>query len=334
MSDPLDDAETLPFVRAADLAESAVERPWLVASLWARAAVGIVGGAPKCCKSWLALDMALSVASGTPCLGAFAVPEPGGALIYMAEDATATVRQRLDGLCRHRRIDLGALPLDVITAPSLRLDLGRDQLRLAATVRRVRPRLLVLDPFVRLQRIDENDARQVSALLAYLRDLERQYDLAVVLVHHARKNHHGAGQDGQALRGSGDLHAWGDSNLYLRRQGEHLQLAIEHRASAALTPCTLALVSNDAGDDTHLQILDPGTLAAASAPRDGDLDAALLTALEHADGPVSRTALRESLRVRNERLGDALARLCTRGLLSRSGDRWQRTPGAVPIPTP
>lgn len=332
MSDAIDDAETLPFVRAADLMESAAERPWLVESLWARAAVGIVGGAPKCCKSWLALDMALSVASGTPCLGAFAVPEPGGALIYMAEDATATVRRRLDGLCRHRHIGLRALPLDVITATSVRLDLGRDQQRLAATVRSVRPRLLVLDPFVRLQRIDENDARQVSAVLAYLRDLERQYDLAVVLVHHARKNHQGSGQDGQSLRGSGDLHAWGDSNLYLRRHHDHLMLSVEHRASPALAPCTLALISGDDGEDTHLELLHPGT--AASSPGCDDFDAVLLDAVDRADGPVSRTQLRETLRVRNERLGDALARLASKGLLRRAGDRWERASTAIPIPPP
>lgn len=333
MSDPVADAETLPFVRAADLADSAAERPWLVESLWAHSAVGIVGGAPKCCKSWLALDMALSVSSGTPCLGAFAVPEPGGALIYMAEDATATVRQRLDGLCRQRRVDLGAVPLDVITAASVRLDLGRDQQRLAATVRRVRPRLLVLDPFVRLQRIDENDARQVSAVLAYLRDLERQYDLAVVLVHHARKNHQGVGQDGQSLRGSGDLHAWGDSNLYLRRQHDHLMLTVEHRASPALAPCTLALVSDDEGEATHLTLLHPGSATTSATERE-DLDARLLDAVARVDTPVSRTQLRETLHVRNERLGEALSRLAAKGLLARSGDRWLRAPGTVPVPPP
>ena len=31
-------------------------------------AVGILGGEPKCCKSFLALDLAVSVASGAPCL--------------------------------------------------------------------------------------------------------------------------------------------------------------------------------------------------------------------------------------------------------------------------
>jgi hypothetical protein len=38
-------------------------------------AVGIVGGEPKCCKSFLALDLAVAVASGTACLRRFPVQD-------------------------------------------------------------------------------------------------------------------------------------------------------------------------------------------------------------------------------------------------------------------
>ncbi|MBE7448977.1 MAG: AAA family ATPase [Kofleriaceae bacterium] len=54
----------LPVTRAADLAEVATERRWLVEYLWGDEAVGIVGGEPKCCKSFLALALAVAVASG------------------------------------------------------------------------------------------------------------------------------------------------------------------------------------------------------------------------------------------------------------------------------
>jgi len=76
----------LPVMRAAELDEPDAARRWLIDTLWARAGVGIIGGAPKCCKSWLGLDLAVSVASGTPCLDTFPVAEPGGALVYMAEE--------------------------------------------------------------------------------------------------------------------------------------------------------------------------------------------------------------------------------------------------------
>ena len=42
---------------------------WLVRDLWTTAAVGVIGGSPKVAKSWLGLDLAVSVASGTPALG-------------------------------------------------------------------------------------------------------------------------------------------------------------------------------------------------------------------------------------------------------------------------
>jgi hypothetical protein len=48
------------------LAERPDAQRWLVTELWSEQAVGIVGGEPKCCKSSLALDLAVAVASGTP----------------------------------------------------------------------------------------------------------------------------------------------------------------------------------------------------------------------------------------------------------------------------
>jgi hypothetical protein len=133
------------------------------------------------------VGMAVSTASATRCLGSFPVVEPGGVLLYMAEDSASVVKARLAGICRHRGLDLSALPIDVITAASVRLDLEGDQRRLAETVRQRAPRMLLLDPFVRLHRIDENHSSDVSAILAYLRALQRGHDLAVVVVHHARK---------------------------------------------------------------------------------------------------------------------------------------------------
>ena len=313
--------EPLPVVRAVDLDDGDAESRWLVDKLWARAGVGILGGAPKCCKSWLALDIALSVASDTPALGAFGVEDAGPVLLYMAEDAAAVVKQRLLGLCAHRGLALDDVPLHVITAPALRLDRERDQQRLRDAARRCTPRLLLLDPFVRLHRIDENDAGEVAALLGYLREVQRELDLAVLVVHHARKNG-SAGQPGQSLRGSGDLHAWGDSNLYVRRTKDALALSIEHRAAAAPEPISLALVD---GDHTHLAVVD----VPANGDAGDDLDARVLAAVRAARAPLGRGHLRDALHVRNERLGDALARLAAAGAVVKDGDRW-----AVPVPGP
>lgn len=314
--------EPLPVARAADIAAPDPARRWLVEGLWSRAGVGILGGPPKCAKSWLALDVALSVATGTPCLDTFEVHEPGDALLVMAEDAPEIVRGRLESICAHRGLAIESAPVHLVLAHALRLDLDRDRDRLRETIARMKPRLLVLDPFVRLHRLEENHAGDISGLLGWLRALSRQHDLAILVVHHARKNGASGGQAGQALRGSGDFHAWGDDNLYVRRKAERILLAIEHRAAPAPDPLALALVEH--GGAAHLEIVD-GTVEPAP---NSDLDAAIVAALTRS--PMPRSRLRAELRVRNETLGVALRRLESERRLRRDGDRWQ----VVPIPPP
>src|SRR3989304_9865939 len=90
-------AESRPLhvLQVAPLPPEPLDRPaWLIDELWADEAVGIIGGAPKCCKTYLALEMALAVASGRPCLGRFRVPQPGPVLIFAAEDAPLQLRAR------------------------------------------------------------------------------------------------------------------------------------------------------------------------------------------------------------------------------------------------
>jgi hypothetical protein len=190
-----------PVVRVAHIKIVEDQDPWLIRGLWGREAVGFVGGTPKSLKTWMALEMCVAVASGSPCLGRFAVTQPGHVLLYAAEDAAEDIRHRVEGIARARRLDFERLAVGLITEPILRLDLPEHQLRLADTVAKIKPRLLVLDPLVRLHRGDENSASDVSGLLGFLRLLQREHHLAIVLVHHIRKAN--ASQPGQALRGSG-----------------------------------------------------------------------------------------------------------------------------------
>jgi hypothetical protein len=306
---------TLPVTRAADLADVPTERRWLVDQLWGDEAVGIVGGEPKCCKSFLALDLAVAVASGSPCVRRFAVARTGRVLLFAAEDALHVVRQRLAGIARAAGRELAALDIQVITAPSVRLDVERDRDALTETVDKLRPRLLVLDPFVRLHRIDENISGEVAPLLAYLRELQRRYHVAVVLVHHARKGGSKM-RAGQALRGSSEFHAWGDSNLYLRRHGEQLTLSVEHRAAPAISAVSLQLVVDEHA--VALAASDPDiTPPVAATPAANTVEHRIVEQLEAAARPLTATALRKLCQVRNASLQAALAGLVADGQLRK-----------------
>ena len=303
----------LPTLPVHALEQRPTQAQWLVRHLWSAAAVGVIGGAPKTAKSWLGLEMAVSVASGTACLGRFEVDDPGPVLVYLAEDALHAVRQRVEQLTQHRGLRLADLDLHVVTAPSLRLDLEPDRRALDQTLTQLQPKLLLLDPLIRLHRLDENSSADISGLLGFLRELNRRHNVALILAHHMAKR---ARQDlGQALRGSSDLFAWIDSACYLvRRSDEHLRLTVQHRAAPAPEPMLLRLAGGN-GKPCRLQLdgvdAEPPPLAEAVRAQ-----------LRQAAQPCSRTTLRQQLRVNNARLGEALNTLEDRGLVVRGLGGW------------
>jgi RecA-family ATPase len=309
----------LPVEPAHRLAQRAQDQGWLVTSLWSEEAVGIIGGEPKCCKSFLALDLAVAVAAGTPCLRRYTVPTPGRVLLFAAEDALHIVRRRLDGICAATGLSINDLDVQVITAPTLRLDLNEDRARLDETIARLQPRLLVLDPFVRLHRIDENVSGEVAPLLAYLRDLQRRHGLAVIVVHHARK---GAGnmRAGQALRGSSEFHAWGDSNLYLRRDGDELTLTVEHRAASAMPTVSLELAERE--NALALQVIERRAQPAQSI-EPTPIDQRITAALAGAGHPQPFAGLRTLCRVRTSTLYERLAAMTAEGRIVKSAGGYQ-----------
>jgi hypothetical protein len=317
-------------VRAAALDAPAQAQPWLIDHLWTHQAVGVIGGSPKAGKTWLALEMAVAVASGTPCLGAFAVHGTGPVLLYAAEDATAALRSRLETLAAVHQVAFDQLDVRVITADTLRLDRPDHQARLHATLRAHRPALLVLDPLVRVHAIDENVAGQVAALLAYLRTLQRTTGTAIALVHHVRKNLPPATAAGYGLRGSSDLYAWLDSFLALRKHHDQLTLAAEHRSAPAFGPLRLTLTLAD-GVGPHLQLVTREQ--PIPMPRTETLADRILTVVRSAPDPLTLDTLRARLQVRNQRVVEALRHLVAAGKVRRL-DHGYTAVSDPPLPIP
>jgi hypothetical protein len=293
-----------------------MKTPWLIDKLWLAGGCGIIGGQPKCCKSWLGLDMAVSVASGTPCLGKFSVLSKGPSLVFMAEDRVEEVRNRIENIATQRAINLVDLDIHLITAPVLRLDDDEDCRKLDATLSLLKPTLLLLDPLVRLHRLDENSAKEISGLLGFLRELERKHQVAIVLTHHASKRAHS--RPGQGLRGSSDLHAFGDSNIYLSRKSEDLELIVEHRFAAAMEPIALRLVTDGS---VHLKILEN----ASKITEVVTLESRIESLLWREPAPISRVLIRQKLRVNNMKLGVTLGELVATGSITLLNGLYSKT---------
>jgi hypothetical protein len=304
-------------VQAAALEPAPLDLNWLIENLWLAETVGFLGAPPKHFKTWLALEMAVCVASGSPCLGSFAVPHPGPVLLYAAEDSAATVRQRLESLAAHHQVDFDRLPLWVITADTLRLDRPDDSSRLEATVAQYQPRLLILDPLIRLHQQDENASGPMAALLGFFRSLQRKSRTAIALTHHSRKGPAPAGS-GYSLRGSSDFYAWADVFLHLQRRQGRLTLTAEHRSAPSFGPVGIQLIQLDGGHP-HLELVtdDNAHHPGPNASQPDALCTRILELLSESSEPRTVAQLRAALRVRNQRLVETLRQLVDQGKIHR-----------------
>ena len=299
--------------------EQTPEQPWMVEKLWFASGVGILGGEPKLGKTFIAAELAIAVASAGRAFGRYPAQLSRPVLFYGPEDGAPALRRRFEDLAATHGHCLSELPIYVLDVAHLGLDRRPDLLRMRATIEQSCPRLVVLDPFVRLvTNTDENSAGEVSAVLGSLRAIQRDYDVAVLLVHHTRKSP--AARPGQALRGSGDFAAWSDTNLYLSLRRQKLWLQMEHRHARTPEPIALTLIEEP---PVHMALLDE-----PAAGSDDDVDplaVEVLDRLELSSRPLSTVELRRQLHKRKADVVRALESLRLAGRVERRSRGWVLT---------
>lgn len=311
--------EPFPLRHASDVPARPAEAQWLVEPLWSAEGAGLVAAPPKSLKTWMAAELGVAVAAGDKALGRFPARRTGPVVMFTAEDPPEDMRPRLDGICHARGVRLREIPLFHLDIPELRLDRHVDLRRLRRTLESLRPCLVILDPFVRLVGdVDENSAGEVAAVLGALRAIQRDYHVAILLVHHMRKAP--SSSPGQQLRGSSDFGAWLDSAIYLIRRGEDLHVTVEHRRAAAPPSFRVRLEATDA---PHLVLVEAEAPEDAQAPEARDsLEAAVLAVLRQSRRPILAEELRRTLHVRKASLQAALRALSSVGLIVRGGYGW------------
>ena len=125
---------------------------------------------------------------------------------------------------------------------------------------------------------------------------------------------------GQALRGSSEFHAWGDSNLYLRRgTDDRITLSVEHRAAPAIPALSLELVQR--GDALALEIVQHAGENARPVPV--SVDDRIAAVLAGTGQPQPFTDLRAACRIRAATLYERLAAMTSAGRIVKSADGYR-----------
>lgn len=217
----------LQVYHAADLYGKTVERPPVIVQGMIPAGLTVLAGAPKRGKSWLALMLALCVAAGEPFLGAETTQ---GDVLYMdLESRQYRVKDRLGKLIP------GRAPESLyITHESDRLEAGLVE-QLGMWCEDVEhPVLIIIDTMGRVKggsRRGENAYEGDTRILGDLQRFALQRNLAIVCVHHLKKDPGGNVDYFERVSGSMGITGACDSVVVLqgKRGDENSTLSISSR---------------------------------------------------------------------------------------------------------
>ena len=181
----------------------AIPKPtWLVEGMLPVSSFCVMYGPPGAGKTFLALDLALSVASGRPFFGRSV---RRGAVVYVGAEGKGGMGARVKAWREHRGATFG-IQFYMLPEPVQLLDAG-NMTRLTHTIAtsfQTPPAMVVFDTFARcFMGGEENSAKEMGVAISAADELRRRTDACVAFVHHTNK----AGEQERgsiALRGAAD----------------------------------------------------------------------------------------------------------------------------------
>jgi len=187
---------------------------WLVRDILEADTLAMIYGQPGSGKSFLALDLAASIACGVPWFGR---ATKRGAAIYILGEGGAGVSRRLRAWqLSHPEAHLEAAPL-FISRRMVPLGESEAVAEIEAAIEEATtepPSVVWIDTLARAAAgLDENSARDMSELVRACDNIKQRYGCAVVLIHHAGHN-----QD--RARGSSAIKAALDTEISASKDGE------------------------------------------------------------------------------------------------------------------
>ena len=143
-------------------------------------------------------------------------------------------------------------PNDIYIASMPYLKLDKDNIFQAfkLMVKEVNPDVLILDPLYNIHNQDENDAGKMQVVFDRLDELIKELDIAIILVHHHRKEYAGPGGDMTSpesrSRGTSKLQDWPDTLVTIEadRKADTRTLIFICRRNPDMPPITMKFDPN------------------------------------------------------------------------------------------
>lgn len=194
------------FTRVGDLKYRAPQ--WVIEGLVETETLGLLFGEPGCGKSFVAVDMALSVATGVTFHGK---PVKKGPVFYIAGEGFNGLTRRFRAWAKHRKVDIDGASLFVSKRAAQFLDAASAK-AVTEAVRELAaehgaPALIFIDTVARnFGAGDENSTSEMGAFIAAMDSLRAEFvGCALVLVHHSGHSDKQRARGSIALKGALDV---------------------------------------------------------------------------------------------------------------------------------
>ena len=194
-----------------------VPMSWTVQDLIPDKSIGAIYGERESLKSFLALDLALSVATGTPFNGA---ATRQGSVLYFAPEGSTGIGIRRDAWKAQNGWENKFVPFYSRGGSfSFTSQHDRDYLAdLLAFAHDFAPRLVIFDTLGQsLGDADENSASDINKIARFLNDLKLAHDCSFLWVDHS-------GHESKRVRGSSAKGGALDFEYYVKRKGDQIEV--------------------------------------------------------------------------------------------------------------
>lgn len=206
------------FLTLAEVFSEPTNTDWLVNNYLEAGTLGVLFGESGAMKTFVALDLALSIASGHEWHGN--AIEKAGPVLYVAGEGYRGLKRRVRAWAvGHNIADINSIPFFPADKPA-RL---RDEMSVLAVVEAIKnlaeqhgdPRLIVIDTLNRCfgPGGDENSTADMTKFVDALDELRNLFGCAILVVHHT-----GQGDETRS-RGSSALHCAIDVEFRLAKSG-------------------------------------------------------------------------------------------------------------------
>lgn len=174
---------------------------WLVDEWLPSGSITFLVSPPESYKTWILLDLAVSVSAGVPFLGQYRVNNPGPTLIIQQEDSHAGLTDRLALIAEQK---LGALPdlggnewsvplmpdIPIYVHPDRQLRFGNKKVieEMEQQIAALRPRVIMIDPLYSTTDSTDNYMADLANRMMVLKTWRDKYGCSFVIAHHSKKN--------------------------------------------------------------------------------------------------------------------------------------------------